>query len=97
MKQEKEKKTEKSIQEAEDREREMSVSLTSATVIFTLYQCCADLCCREQTDRQRPYNMAHIPGTFSMGYKPCTHTHTQPSLFMYGASANGTTVIMAAR
>lgn len=30
--------------------REMSVSLTGATVIFTLYQCCADLCCREQSD-----------------------------------------------
>lgn len=45
-------KTEKSIREEEDREREMSVSLTSATVIFTLYQRCADLCCREQTDRQ---------------------------------------------
>ena len=27
--------------------REMSVSLTSATVIFTLYQCCSDLCCRQ--------------------------------------------------
>lgn len=34
----------------EKTQREMSVSLTSATVIFTLYQCCADLCCREQSD-----------------------------------------------
>lgn len=30
---------------------EMSVSLTRGAVIFTLYQCCADLCGGEQTDR----------------------------------------------
>lgn len=53
--------------------REMSVSLTSASVIFMLYQCCAAE--SRQTDRQRPYDMAHIPGTFSMVYKPCAHTH----------------------
>ncbi len=48
------------IYTAGGRQREMSVSLTGAAVIFTLYQCCADpigavlICAAEsrQTDRQ---------------------------------------------
>lgn len=74
----------------------MNVSLTRGTVIFTLYQCCADLCCRDRhTDTQRPYDMAHIPGTFSMGYKPHAHT-AQPGLFMYAASTNSGAATVAA-
>lgn len=72
------------------------VPLLFSCFISAVLSCAAE---SRQTDRQRPYDMAHIPGTFSMVYKPCAHTHTytQPSSFMYRASANGTAVIMTAR
>lgn len=73
----------------------MSVSLTGASVIFTLYQCCADLCCREQT------GSGHMTWLTSKGHLTWSInlelTLTQPGLFMYGAGANGTAVIMTAR
>lgn len=73
--------------------REMSVSLTGATVIFTLYQCCADLCCREQSDSGHMTwlaSKAHLAWSINLEL-------TLESLFMYGAGANGRAVIMTPR
>lgn len=71
------------------------VSLTSATVIFTLYQCCADLCCREQTDSGHTTwltSQGHLAWSINLAL---TRTHSHP--YSYGASTNGTTVITTAR
>lgn len=68
------------------KEREMSVSLTGATVIFTLYQCCADLYCREQTDSGHTTwltSQGHLTRSINLAVK-LTHTHIA-NLFMYKA------------
>lgn len=60
-------------------QRKMSVSLTNATVIFMLYQCCADLCCREQTDRGHTTwltSQGHLAWSINLELT-LTHTHSQ--------------------
>lgn len=82
-------------------EGEMSVSLTSVTVIFTLYQRCADVCCGggEQADAPDSGHATWLTcqGHLTRAINFCAHTHIYAALSssMYTAGANGTAVITA--
>lgn len=65
-------------------------ALLSSRFISAVLVCAAE---SRQTDTQRPYDMAHIPGTFSMGYKPSHNTQPSQAYSCTQPSANSTAVI----